>query len=280
MTNRTFNRTIIGTLMASALFLTGCSTIDNAPDTQALNYNHNLASAPEFAACYGPSEHAFKAITDDNYSYPAGQRVYAFQPEGGDGAIFNVTTKDGVTLGVEGAVRFALTSDCDTLREFHEKVGLRMKAYDDEGWVEFLRVYLRAPINRALTDATQGKSWADIYGNPGAKAEWEKEVARILPSYVAQTIGGDYITDFKVTLQKPVLPADLEKALLDTQTAVQQNKAQAERNAQITTELDSIRELTAVLGTDGYLVYQAIKDGRIQVMPVPDGSGIVVNGAK
>lgn len=273
------NRKIaITTFTAAALFLTGCSTIDNAPDQQALNYNHGPGSAPEFQNCYGPGEHSFKAVTDDNFSYPAGQRTYAFQAEGGDGDTFNVTTKDGVSLGVEGVVRFALTSDCDTLREFHEKVGLRLKAYDDEGWREFLRVYLRAPINRALTDATQGRDWMEIYSDPKAKADWEKQVAESLPDYVEQTIGGDYVGGFSITLQKPVLPEDLESALKDTQVAVQQNRAQEERNAQINTELDSIRELQAVLGTDGYLVYQAIKDGRINMMPVPNGSDVIAGG--
>ncbi len=267
----------LSVLAASTLVLTGCS-LENGPDEQTINYNHAPGTAPTFSQCYGPSEQAFKSPTDENYKYPAGQRVYAFQVDGGDGDIFNVTTKDGVSLGVEGAVRFALTGDCETLQKFHERVGLRMKAYEDEGWVEFLRVYLRAPINRALTDATQGRNWMDIYGDPKAKAEWEKEVSEKLPSYVAQTIGGDYVGDFAVTLQKPVLPEQLEKALLDTQTAVQENRAQEERNAKISTEMDSIKELTDVLGVDGYLVYEAIKSGKVNIMPVGDGADVIIDG--
>lgn len=264
-------------LAAAGVLLTGCSIVDNAPDVQALNYNHGPMSAATFSSCYGPSEFHLKAMTDDNYEYPAGQRVFAFQAEGGDGAPFTVTTKDGVTLTVSGAVRFSLTSDCETLQKFHEKVGLQLKAYEDEGWREFLRIYVNNPINRALTDATQGRNWMDIYGDPEAKAEWEKEVSETLPRYVEQAIGGNYVTDFSVTLQKPNLPEQLEKALLDTQTAVQENRAQEERNAKIGTELESIEELVKVLGKDGYLVYEAIKDGRVQVMPVPNGGDVIVS---
>ena len=57
---------------------------------------------------------------------------------------------------------------------------------------------------------------------------------------------------------------------------MQQNKAQQERNVQVKSELESIKALVAVLGPDGYNTYQAIKDGRIQVVTIPQGSSVVV----
>ena len=39
---------------------------------------------------------------------------------------------------------------------------------------------------------------------------------------------------------------------------------------------ESIKALVAVLGPDGYNTYQAIKDGRIQVVTIPQGSSVVV----
>ncbi|MDD2326262.1 MAG: SPFH domain-containing protein, partial [Alphaproteobacteria bacterium] len=186
------------------------------------------------------------------------------------------TTKDGVTLQVAGSVRFELTSDTEALREFHERVGLRMKASEEEGWNESLKVYLRAPIERAVTDATQGLKWSEIYGDPAVKAAWEKRVGELLPKYVEQTVGGAYFENFSVTLQKPSLPEDLEKALQDAEVAVQQTKAQEQRNSQVQSELEAIRPLVDVLGPDGYNVYQAIKDGRIQIMPIPGGTDVAI----
>lgn len=269
---------LVSAVLAGALTMTACSTVSTEPDQQALRYSDPAMGAKEFQQHYGPSQFDMSSIMNKGYVYPAGQRVYAFQHEGGDTGVLTPTTKDGVTLQVEGAVRFALTDDPQELQQFHEKIGLRMKAYEDEGWREFLKVYLRAPINRALTDATQGLEWSEIYSNPEVKAAWERRVAELLPQYVQQAIGGDYVGQFQVTLQKPILPEDLESALKDAQVAVQQNRAQEERNAQVLTETESIRPLVEILGPEGYNVYQAIKDGRIQIMPIPAGADLAVAG--
>ena len=269
---------LVSAVLAGALTMTACSTVSTEPDQQALRYSDPAMGAKEFQQHYGPSQFDMNSLMNQGYVYPAGQRVYAFQHEGGDTGVLTPTTKDGVTLQVEGAVRFALTDDPQELQQFHEKIGLRMKAYEDEGWREFLKVYLRAPINRALTDATQGLEWSEIYSNPEVKAAWERRVAELLPQYVQQAIGGDYVGQFQVTLQKPILPEDLENALKDAQVAVQQNRAQEERNAQVLTETESIRPLVEILGPEGYNVYQAIKDGRIQIMPIPAGADLAVAG--
>lgn len=269
--------TILAALAVGALTLTGCSTVNTEPDEQAVRYSDPAIGAKQFQECYGPTTYEMYSIQNSTYTYPAGQRVYAFQEEGGDGGQFDVTTKDGVTLGVEGAVRFQLSSDCDNLQQFHEKVGLKMKSYEEEGWVNTLKVYLRAPVNRALTDATQGLEWSEIYSNPEVKKKWEDRVAELLPVYVNQTMGGDYLDNYEVTLQKPKLPEDLENALKDTQVAVQQTKAQKQRNSQVDTEMESIEKLVAILGPDGYNTYQAIKDGKISVMTIPQGTDVAIS---
>ena len=97
-----------------------------------------------------------------------------------------------------------------------------------------------------------------------------------LPVYVKQAMGGAYFDGFAPTIQKPEIPQDLSDSLRAAQVAVQQNKAQQERNVQVQSELESIKALVAVLGPDGYNTYQAIKDGRIQVVTIPQGSSVVV----
>lgn len=274
------NKKIMVAVLTSGLFLTGCGVTSTAPDEQEIRYSNPMLGAKEFKECYGASAFDTYTLMNDAYTYPAGQRVYAFQYEGGDGGTFNVPTKDGVSLTVSGAVRFQLTNDCEAFKQFHERVGLKMKAYEEDGWREFLKVYINAPINRALTDATQGMSWQAIYSDPKAKSDWERKVTELLPKYIEQAAGGDYLTNIEVTLQKPKLPEDLEKSLEAAQVAVQREKAQEAQNDQVRTEIESIRELVAVLGVEGYNVYQAIKDGRIQIMPVPEGAGVNVQGGK
>ena len=100
-----------------------------------------------------------------------------------------------------------------------------------------------------------------------------------LPIYVRQQMGDDFFVDFRVTLQKPIIPADLQAANEAKQVAIQQNLAQEERNATINTEIDSIQDLVDVLGIEGYLIYKAINDGDVQIIPIPQGTDVVV-GAK
>lgn len=259
---------------AAALTLTACSTVQTEPDQQAIRYSNPPFGAKSFKECFGSSAYDMATINNDSYVYPAGQRVY--NANGSDGDTFNVTTKDGVTLTVEAAVRFELTNDCDTLRQFHEKIGLKTEAFTDEGWRNVLTNYFRSPLNRALTDATQGMGWQEIYSNPEAKAQWEKQVQELLPRYIEQAVGGNYFTVQGVTLQKPTLPEELENALKDAEVAAQQARAQEQRNSQVTSELESIRELVDVLGADGYNVYQAIKDGKVTVLPIPQGTNITL----
>lgn len=262
-------------LGAIAVFgLSACSVVQTEPDQQAIRYSDPFFGAKSFKECFDASSYDIASPTNTNYIYPAGQRVY--NANGTDGDFFSVTTKDGVTLSVEAAVRFELTSDCDTLRQFHEKIGLKTEAFTDTGWATVLNNYFRSPLNRALTDATQGMNWQDIYSNPESKASWEKEVQKLLPQYINQAVGGSYFEIQGVTLQKPTLPPELENALKDAEVAAQQARAQEQRNSQVTSELESIRELVDVLGADGYNVYQAIKDGKVSILPIPQGTNITI----
>lgn len=268
--------TLAALVTAAAIGTTACSVVNTQPDQQALRYSDPIMGAKEYKEHFGPSTHDMAGMMNTTYTYPAGQRVYAFLPEGGDTGMVSPTTKDAVTLQVAGSVRFALTSDTEELKQFHEKIGLRMKAYEDEGWREFLRVYLKAPVERALADATQEFTWKEIYTNTEAKAAWEKKVAELLPRYVEQAIGGDYIGEFQVTLQKPILPDSISQAVEQVEAEAQKAQVQEQTNERVRSELDSIRDLVDVLGVDGYIQREAVKDGRVQVLPIPAGTGVSI----
>ncbi len=185
---------------------------------------------------------------------------------------------NGVPLTTAGVITFTMNTDCEVLQKFHESIGIKYGA-DKEGvkdWSGLLATYMRQPLERAIADATQGLDWKVLYTDPAVKAQWEARVKELLPQYVAQTAGGDYFGNFAVTIQKPDLPENLATAITATQEAIQQNEAQKERNAQVATELESIRALVAILGPDGYNTYQAIKDGRLTVVPIPQGGAINV----
>ena len=262
--------------IAAMLMLTGCSIANTAPDQAELHYNAGPLSATTFSNCIDPGTRSIDGPSDEHFYYPAGQRSFVFDDSDNaskDSTAFSAPSKDQVSLTLSGQVTFELNTDCDTLREFHEKIGLK----DD--WSAILKTYFAQPLNRALTDATQQFAWGDLYSNvDGAQPKWEAKVKELLPTYIKQATNGEYFINVTPTLQRPTVSPELQSAIEATAQAIQQNKAQAERNVQVQSELESIRALVAVLGPDGYNTYQAIKDGRISIIPVPQGGSINVAG--
>ena len=255
--------------------IAACTVTNPNPDENGLVYNKGPVSDTTFDKCVEPGGKDFSSMFDASYTYPAGQRYFVFTSEetGRDRSPYQAPTRDAVTVGVEGQMRFELTSDCELLRQFHEKIGLRNKG--DEGWQTVLRTYLDQPLNRAITEVTQERDWKSLYSDPKAKASWEKAVMDKLPAYIKQAAGGDYFTNISLTLQKPILPGDLTDALQAAQTAQQQKSAQESRNTQIDVELEAIRKLVEVLGADGYVAYKAVQEGKVQVLPIPQGANLV-----
>ena len=262
----------------AVMALTGCTVTNPNPDENGVLYDKGPIRDTEFNTCVEPGEKKFSSLMDASYTYPAGQRHFVFseQEAGRDREPYSAPTKDAVTVGIEGQMRFELTGDCELLKQFHEKIGLRNQG--DDGWRTILNIYLDQPLNRALTEVTQGMEWKELYSDPATKAEWEKQVMEKLNIYVKQSAGGEYFQNISLTLQKPILPDELTKALQAAQTAQQENIAQESRNKQIDTEMLAIRKLVEILGPDAYVTYKAIQDGKISVLPIPAGANVAVGG--
>lgn len=270
--------------LVGVIMLFTATSINTEPDQEGLWYKAGPLTSTSFDHCVKPgTRELFGGIADKTYAYPAGVRTYEFHGGGTqDAAPVKALTKDNLELTVSGVVRFQLNTDCKVLQQFHEQIGLKTNSYMDgdktsEGWTAMLATFLQQSLQRAVNEATQDFNWKDLYSSTAVKTDWEKKVAELLPTYVKQGMGGEYFNNYSLTIQKPELPADLLKALQDTQTAIEQTNAQKQRNTQVETEIQSIAKLVAILGPDGYNTYQAIKDGKISVMPLPQGSSFVVN---
>ena len=278
--------TAIVLALVGIVFFFNATQINTEPDQQGLWYKAGPFTSTHFDHCVKPGERQlFGGVADQTFVYPAGQRTYEFSTDGNaDTTPIVALTKDNIELTTSGVVRFYLTTDCKTLQAFHEKIALKENAQikdgqTSEGWHKVLRVYLLASLQRAVNEATQEFNWKELYNDVNVKAKWEAKVSELLPRFVMQGMDGEYFDNYSLTIQKPTLPEALLKALQDTQTAIEQNNAQKERNATIQTEAESIKRLVDILGPEGYNVYQAIKDGKISVMPIPSGSGVNLSPA-
>lgn len=280
---------LVAAAILAMLAMTGCTSMSTDSDEAGLVYNAGALSDTQFDVCVPPGNKEWDGPQDKHISYPAGQRTLRFDADkGADRGMFTVNTKDPIELKVSGVITFELkvprSKDdpaCKVFQAFHESIGNKYKNTIDNGettqrWIDFLNDYVAPSTQRALSDATQNLGWAPLYSDGKAKTDWEKSVLTTLPTYIKQAMGGDFITIKSVTIQKPDLPDDLANAIRATQVAIQENKAQGEKNAKINTELDSIRALVKVLGPEGYNTYKAIESGKISVMPIPQGSSVVI----
>lgn len=261
---------------------TACTTINTQPDEVGLVYDSGPFQATSYRTCVGSSAKTFDGPNDLGFSYPAGQRTYDFSgAKGSDGRAIGVVSADNQQLTVRGVVRFELATDCTKLRRFHERIGLKFAAYNVDGqtspgWDRVLNTYMRQPIERAMDQASQGYGWKQLYNDPVTKAAWEKTVTALIPTYIKQAMGDAYFGSFSVTIQKPDAPGPLVEALQAEQKAVAENNAQKKKNETSRTRYDSFTDCKKVLSEQSCLLLYAIDSGKVDLIPVPNGTGLNV----
>ncbi|MFI6510042.1 SPFH domain-containing protein [Streptosporangium sp. NPDC050855] len=255
--------------------LTGCSVTTPEPDQVGISYDAGPFSNTKFQGCINPGVRDVSGPFDTGYVYPAGQRSYEFSTaKDAETTPLTVVSKDNIELTVPGVATFTLTVDCKTLQRFHEQLGLKFRAYEDAGWLKLLGVYVRQPLDRALDAASKEFEWKRLYTGVDKQA-WEERVRQLIPQFVKEQGGEGYFTGFSVTLQQPQPPQGVRDALASAQEAIERNVAQKNKNEQIRTEIQSIKELVDVLGWQGYIQLQAIRDGRVQFV-LPQGNSVAV----
>lgn len=274
--------------------LTGCTSISTQPDEAGLTYNAGPLSDTAFDTCVGPGNRDWDGPGDKHYTYPFGQRTFDFGGQDSlEGGAISIVTSDNVTMTVAGVATFALNTDCETLRQFHERIGIKFQAWMEngtttDGWRDMLRIYLKQPLEKAMDAVSKKYGYKALYSDPAVKEKWEDEISLLASQFIKDQAGADYFCQpgyagtgpcgqAVLTLQSPVPPENIRAALTAEQEAVAQNNAQKQRNETVRTELESIRELVKVLGPEAYVLYKAIQDGKVTVVPVPAGSGINVN---
>ena len=300
---KAFTIAAIGTV--AALALTGCSVAD--PDTSqvVLHYSGGPFSNQAFVACVPPGVRSVNSMNEQYFYYPHGQRVFTFRSNP-DGSIYpgaaetaiTVGTKNNVQMSVQGSITFTLNESCnpytDTqgarwpggiLQKFHDTIGKQNRAYAENGgdeppagWDTVLDNFLGQPAQKAMTEASSQFNWQDLYSNNIARTQWVAQVAKDIPALIDQQAGDRFFIITNVQLSQPIPPQDLIDSLTGLQAAtVRQQTGQVDQSAAV----------NFPGGIQGYLEYQqklavnkAITDGKVQVLPVPMGSSIIVSAGR
>ena len=166
-------------------------------------------------------------------------------------------------LGVRVQVYFTLNRTEGTLKSFHERIGLKTDAYEDDGWNDMLQSYFRPQIDRALSAVATNYNWAELYNNEAKKSAFQKAAAEEFTRLLPAAVGGDYFCgpsytgnnpcgELSFTIQKPT---PLDKGIIDGLEAKQRAElakaTQEQKNQQVNVELQSVKQQVALLGSQG-----------------------------
>lgn len=294
------NRLKIAALVAVAAgALTACSTVSTGASEVAVQYGGGTWDSANFVACFGGGYKSNSESASDTFKYyPTGQRDFSFGDDKSlDSAALTSTTKDSQEVKVTGTVKFTMNLSCTPFKDptgkrwaggtaqyFHELYGDKDHAYNDEGsqpvgdgWVKMLRQYMGFAVDREVDDNALNFVLTDLNTDRAAKDKWEDEVKKGLPDTLKSMTGGVEI--FKITdvlLQRPGVRPEIADANAEKQAA--QIRADA-------VEIDKTAAANFPGGIVGYQAYQqqqavneAIKSGKVKVLPIPQGSPVIVSG--
>src|SRR6266508_1815781 len=155
---------VIGGVIAAVILIVFLGYLFNFASTDAnrigLHYGGGVIEAKKFKSIIEPgSTNNLIGPGDTMYTYPIDQRSYIIGGAGADTSPddeVTVVSKDNVRLGVRVQVYFTLNRDKDTLKQFHERIGLKTHAYTSAGWDDMLQSYFRPQIDRALAAVGTG----------------------------------------------------------------------------------------------------------------------------
>lgn len=274
---------VVAAGITAVVALSGCSSnVSTDPDQVALHYTKGVTTGQQFEDCVPAGTFRKDGYNDLHYPYPTNQRTYdASDAQGAEGPVITVKSSDGQELKVPAALTFHLITACDdwpgykggTFRAFHEKLGLRYKAYWEEetppegpkGWLTMLQFVHGKSLDTALDRQAVQYDWRKLTYDPATKVKIESQVGESVQGLIDQIAGGHYFEVDNVRLQsfEPTndqLKANVaaqQSAIAEAQTAKAKAEAQeAAAEAQVAVakaQAAQVQEQIKVLGLTGYL---------------------------
>lgn len=290
---------VIGALAVGVVTLAGCSIVNTTSSEIALQYGGGPFDSVKFVQCTPTGDRETRDVNDTEYYYPVGQHEWTFGSQAGaDSPPLTSVTQDGQQISVTGTIKFTLNTDCSSWKDstgktwpggkiqaFHELIDSNYHAAPTDGgqdmvepaWNNLLGNYLGAAVDRADDTEALNFGWQDLYSSAKATTQWGSEVQGDIPSILNNlTFGADIFHIDAVLLQKPDIQPALKDGLASKQAAVLRQQAAA---------VDQNAAKSFPGGITGYQAYQeqqainqAILNGKVQVIPVPQGSPVIVGG--
>lgn len=225
--------TAVAVLALAGAALTACTSVSTEPDQVALQYEGGSFSSKKYGTYVDSSTKEWFGPGDMVYVYPKGQRAYdATGGEGSERGPITSPSKDSVELATPISVTFELKVDDKTLKQFHELIGIKYKAFAEDGatdtsagWTTMLNFYMGQSLDTTVDRVLAGYDWQDAYNNPEVRTKIEAEVKAQLPALVASKMQADYFENWAVQVQRP---SPTNQQLKDNIAAAQNNVAAAQ----------------------------------------------------
>lgn len=266
---------------AVALFVPTATimTTEKTPaDKIAISYGGGPFEGNQFQQIVQPgSGLKFNGWFDKWYEYPVTLRNYIVSSaaEEGDKEAFDVIVSsdaDGVEEQVELTLSFQLNQEL--IRSFHERLGLKYGAWDDDGWRKMLADNMRQPLNNAVNKALKEFPTDDIKKDPTVLEKLEKSIERELEKSLDDVLGADYFCG-PTTIEgddcgpvrvvvKGVTPTnpDVSKSYDDQKTSangIQVSKNKAQSQIELAEGEKAAKDAVAEALTPEYLDYLSAK---------------------
>ena len=215
-----------------------------------------------------------------SFMYPSTQRTYIVSMASDEGDVQGadelvVNAKGANKVHLELALAFKLVPE--NLQAFHERLGLKYKAWEEAGWDKMLQEQVRQPLETAFQE--EAKNYTNIEAcNEVGMVQMGDAVAAVIQSRIDAYMNGHYIQvlSLSLTSAKPddTVQAEIER-IAASQQAIQtaeNNKLAAEKTA-LANEI--LRKSLQGEGGMTAILQKAVESGKVTFWVLPSDMQIV-----
>jgi len=268
-----------------------------------LSYGGGPIESNHYQGTFGPSSGTrLNGAFDKWFTYPISVRAYSISSapgeagEKGVGAAGDEQSSDAITsipattrdrINVEWQVTAYFKLNTNLLRQFHEQLGLRYRAYEDSGWDLMLRQTLRKQLETSLARVTRRYRVADVWADEDTLRDIERAVGSTLKEQVNTALGGRYFCgpqfrpgsdacpDFQLKVKRPQIPASVKAAFEQNRTSRILITTKDNEVRQRAKEAQAIRQVRGELSPE-YVLLRAIEKGDIDFWVLPQKGNLTL----
>lgn len=284
----------VGAIVGLILLSVALGALKKTPRDQiGISYGGGPVEGQHFQRVIDPGSNLFfNGLQDKLYLYPVTQRNYIISKQAGEGDVpesdfITAPSKDRVEVDFETAVFFKLNTD--KLQHFHEQIGLKFKAWTEEGWIDMLHGSFRQQIEFALQREARRHEVSDIFASREVLETIQRGIAQELKDNITRILGDEYFcgpgfnpggacSDFTFVIKRVTIPESVRDAFARNRTSEIEVLTKQNEIKQREAEAKAIAALRDALERGGfnYVLLKAIESGKITFWVLPNGLNVTI----